>query len=98
MAGQGRYDDREYRKLRAAVRAKEEADDTPCSLCGGKIDWTAPTGDPMEWTYDHEQALANGGDLYGRGRGAHRRCNSRRGKGKPSRVIRRPKTTVDWYA
>ena len=92
------YNDHTYRKRRAALRRKEEQADTPCWLCGHPIDWTAPAGEPLAWTADHLEALANGGALLGEMRGAHHRCNSSRGKKKDARIVRKPKTSRNWYA
>lgn len=53
-----------------------------CWKCGDKIDMTLHYNDPMAWTADHVQSLANGGNPYDLAnlKPAHRSCNSKRGR------------------
>lgn len=89
-------DDRTYRSRAHALKAKVKAHDLPCWLCGMPIDTGLPWKDPMAFTADHVEALANGGALLGDLRPAHRACNSRRGKRAPTMRIAPPETSRSW--
>lgn len=75
-------DNREYRDLSNALRRKARREGSPCWICGHPIAWDAHWKDRMSFTYDHVDAVANGGSMRGAGRVAHRGCNSRRGNRK----------------
>lgn len=83
-----------YADLSRALRRKARRDDTPCWICGKPILWDADWRHPLSYTYDHEDAVANGGAMRGVGRPAHRSCNSRRGA--PRHTITPPRDTREW--
>lgn len=53
-----------------------------CWRCGEAIDMELPNNHPMQWTADHVQSMANGGEPLSLAnlRPAHRSCNSKRGR------------------
>ena len=87
-------DNKIYADLRTALRRKAKLNDWPCWICGKPIAWDADWKHPMSFTYDHEEAVAAGGDMRGTGRPAHRSCNSRRGA--PRRTITPPTDSREW--
>lgn len=88
-----RRDLRAYRRASERLKQQARTRGLPCWLCGQAIDFDADYREPLSFTADHVQALANGGPILGTLKPAHRRCNSRRGKG--DRVERTP-TTREW--
>ena len=69
----------------------------PCWICRQPIDTTLNWKHPMSFTYDHNVAIANGGDPRGDGRPAHRSCNSRRGDREDIfEVIEVSNRSMDW--
>jgi hypothetical protein len=71
------YGNRAFRRQAAALRRRTKREELPCAWCGGHIDTSLPATDPMSFTADHPDALANGGRLYGQQlEPMHRRCNS----------------------
>ncbi|WP_249933527.1 hypothetical protein [Mobiluncus mulieris] len=94
-----KYNDREYRRARAALRTRVRKLGIPCWICLRPIDVELPPNDPMGFTADHVHSLATGGDLLGQLLPAHRGCNARRGKGEyytKHRLPRRPKNSRQW--
>ena len=86
---------RNGRDLRAYRRkaAKLRRNSTTCWICGDAIDITLDHKDPMSWTADHLDPLANGGHALGEIKPAHRRCNSSRGaRPQPPQ----PRTSREW--
>lgn len=83
--------DKAFRDARARLKALPGSD--ICWQCGQKIDMTLPWNDPMEWTADHVQSIASGGDPYALSnlKPAHRSCNSKRG-----RAMREGKFSRNW--
>ena len=72
----------EYQRDRTEAYAQAEANDTPCELCGGLIDWQAPPRSRWARSFDHVLEVAvHGGQVAqaGPGRVVHVACNSRRG-------------------
>jgi 5-methylcytosine-specific restriction endonuclease McrA len=71
----GRWD-----KTVAAVKATMPA---VCWICAKDIDLSLHHHGPMSYTVDHVVPLSAGGDPYDLSnlRPAHKRCNSRKGKG-----------------
>lgn len=66
-----------YRRQSKALKRKTEMQGLVCAWCGGAIDTTLDHRDPMSFTMDHPQAIANGGSLTGQeGKPMHRRCNA----------------------
>jgi 5-methylcytosine-specific restriction endonuclease McrA len=80
----------QYKEIRAVLKSMPGGD--ICWRCGEKIDLNAPHNTPEEWTADHVQSLANGGDPYSihNLKPAHRSCNAKRGRAlldsQPSRL------------
>ncbi|WP_162000659.1 HNH endonuclease [Bifidobacterium tibiigranuli] len=71
------YGTRAFRRQAAVLRRRTKREDLPCAWCGGHIDTNLPATDPMSFTADHPDSLANGGRLYGQQlEPMHRRCNS----------------------
>lgn len=71
---------RAYRRAAAELKRRCAREGLCCSRCGLPIDTTLPATDPMSFTADHPEALANGGALVGQVLEAmHRRCNSSKG-------------------
>jgi hypothetical protein len=84
------------RKAKAAREASPN-----CWLCGEPIDLRLKYPHPMSATADHVKALANGGDLLGKMRPAHKVCNERRGNGEhktdqPKPGGRKPLRSREW--
>lgn len=66
---------RAFRRKAASLRRQEQA----CAWCGKPIDYTLPHTDPMSFTADHPEAVANGGHLYKQElQPMHRSCNSKK--------------------
>lgn len=56
---------------RAIARTKP-----PCGICGGEIDYTLKSPDPMSYEVDHVVPLARGGaDVLENKQASHRGCN-----------------------
>lgn len=56
---------------RAIARTKP-----PCGICGGDIDYSLRTPDPLSFEVDHVIAIVNGGtDTLDNKQASHRRCN-----------------------
>lgn len=89
-------DDRVYRQLSQALKARSRADNAPCSLCHEPIDYDLPYFDKWAFTADHVEELQHGGALYGELRPAHRYCNSKRSNGGLDTPLRPVKTTYTW--
>lgn len=92
---------RDYRWRKKAARERKRLEDNPdlavCSLCGLAIDMTLPPLNPGAFTLDHITPLAQGGDILGPTRPAHRGCNSsREGARKRSMGAKKPKTILEW--
>lgn len=48
----------------------------PCHICGGEINYTIPSPDPMSYEVDHVIPLARGGaDVLENKAASHRKCN-----------------------
>jgi 5-methylcytosine-specific restriction endonuclease McrA len=48
----------------------------PCGICGGEIDYTLRSPDPMSFEVDHVVPIARGGaDELANKQASHRRCN-----------------------
>lgn len=71
--------DREYVRRAHALKRRVARDNTPCWICGRRINTRLPANDPMSFTADHFHQLKDGGKLLGKLLPAHRSCNSRRG-------------------
>lgn len=95
MPAKGR-DNKAYRDLSNALKRRGKRDNLPCWICGHTIDYNLPWKHPMSYTYDHIQAVANGGAMRGQGRPAHRSCNSRRGAARETTTVSKPITTREW--
>lgn len=95
MPVQGR-DNKIYRDLSDALRRRGKKLGLPCWICGMPIDYNLDWRHRMSYTYDHIDAIGNGGNMRGEGRPAHRGCNSRRGAQR-STPPPKPVTTRDWY-
>ena len=74
-------DKRSYRRRAARLRRTSVI----CWLCGEAIDTDLPPHHARSWTADHVDPLANGGDVDGLIRPAHRDCNASKGNGAPRR-------------
>lgn len=98
MSGQGRYNDRRYRRMVDALRSEVEKRNLPCWLCGYPIDTDLHWKEPMSFTADHLEPISVGGNLYGKLLPAHRACNSKRGNRKANHrpTISPPKTSRIW--
>lgn len=94
MPSKQRPNYRSYKDLAEALKRKGKRESLPCWICGHAIDYELHWKHPMSYTYDHEDAYANGGAIRGRGRPAHRSCNSRRGAG---REVKRVEATNVGY-
>ena len=74
-----------YRRKRAALRRRVERENLPCGWnsiwgCGEPFDLSLEYPDPMSFTADHPNALANGGHLVKQDlTPLHMRCNSMTG-------------------
>ena len=92
-------DNKQYRDLSDALKRKGKRLGLACWLCGHAIDYDLPWKHPMSYTYDHVDAVGNGGDMRGEGQPAHRSCNSRRGNGSGTRKTppSTPQPTRQWY-
>ena len=92
-------DNKQYADLRDALRRKGRRLNLPCWICGHDIDYDLHWKHPMSYTYDHEDAVSNGGAMRGTGQPAHRSCNSRRGNGAnaPKSPPSTPQPTRQWY-
>lgn len=87
---------RKYRNARDRFRAKCEALQINCHLCGGGIDYSLPGGEPNAFELDHFYARATHPHLTddaANWRASHSDCNRARGSkpvrttlGNPSRV------------
>lgn len=98
MAGVQRLDEwdpkrgrggRPWARIKKLIYAREI-----CWLCGKPVDYTVPARSPMAPSVDHRDPLSLGGhptDLQGLEL-AHYGCNSRRGKGRPSATVYRPRS------
>ena len=82
-----------YADKAKALRRKAQRHNWPCWICGQPIDWQAPAGTKQSYTYDHIQAVANGGKIRGEGRPAHHSCNSRRGN---TRTVTAEHSPLNW--
>ena len=80
MAGQrNSYGHRAFRRQAKALRNRVATEQLPCAWCGQPIDLALPARDPMSFTADHPQAIAQGGRLAGQQLSPmHRRCNSQK--------------------
>ncbi|MFD8117037.1 HNH endonuclease [Streptomyces microflavus] len=87
---------RDGRRWRETVAIARREFPPVCYLCGLLIDMTLHHNDPMSWTIEHKQSLAEGGDPYDLANlaPAHRRCNSI--KGAHNRPVTPPKTSRKW--
>lgn len=88
---------REYRRLRAELKAQWQATNAPC-ICGHQhIDWDAPPGDPDSFELDHTISRKNRPDLAldpANMRPSALRCNRSKGAGTATPTI--GDTTEDW--
>lgn len=75
----GRYGDRRYRAMRAALRDRVAREHLPCAVCHEPIDIELPAPHPRSFSADHVTELAAGGDLHGELAPTHLGCNSSRG-------------------
>lgn len=68
---------RAYRRAQATLKRRTRDERLPCAWCGESIDTSLPDTDPLAFTADHPDALANGGRLAGQQLAPmHRRCNA----------------------
>jgi len=83
----------EYARRMVSDQLKAMPGSDICWKCGKKIDMTIKDhNDPMAWTMDHVQSLANGGShTLQNARPAHRSCNSARG-----RALQNQRASRDW--
>ena len=66
--------------VRDRHRAQLRRGSPPCWLCGGAIDYSLPSTDPMGYVVDHVVPLARGGaDTLANKKPAHRTCNRAKG-------------------
>lgn len=73
------------------------ADQPPCHICGGPIDYQAHHYDPYSFTVDHITPLHKGGpDTLDNKAAAHRACNRNKSDKVPSDSIF--VTSRDWVA
>lgn len=89
--------DTTYVKRREALKRQCRKINAPCWLCGEPIDYNADWKDPLSFTADHVDPIANGGHMLGELKPAHRSCNSRRGKRPPQVPLEKPTVSTDWY-
>ena len=67
---------RAYRRKQARLKREQR----PCGWCGKPIDYALHHNDPMSFTADHPEAIANGGHLYAQEMvPMHRKCNASKG-------------------
>jgi 5-methylcytosine-specific restriction endonuclease McrA len=76
MAHRTRTEDPLYRKNRADLRRKR----LPCWLCGKPIRYDLKAPEPLSFSADHVDPVANGGHNHGELRAAHLGCNKQRGR------------------
>lgn len=88
--------DREYRAMSNALKKETAKHNLVCWICGRPIDTSLHWKEPMSFTADHYEPLANGGALYGKLYPAHRACNSRRGNRSKVKIVRPPVTSRRW--
>lgn len=86
MPGKGRNTDRRRQNSKPLQRAIKELKASEeggiCCFCGGEIDRSLPPSEynsPGYWTANHTVPLAEGGDVLGEIKPAHKGCNSRHG-------------------
>lgn len=86
-----RTNSHQWREVVAQLKALPGSD--ICWKCGEKIPSDVPHNDPMQWTADHVQSMANGGNAIDLAnlRPAHRSCNSKRG-----RALQNQKASRNW--
>lgn len=72
---------RPYRRLKQHIARTQKI----CWLCGTAIDDTLQSPHPYSRSLDHVTPISMGGNILdpNNARAAHRRCNQRRGTGKP---------------
>lgn len=90
--------DQAYVRKREALRRQARKNDTPCHICGHRIDYDLPWKHPQSFTADHIDPVAKGGSMTGQLAPAHRACNSRRGT-KDIGALKRakqPRTSREW--
>lgn len=77
---QARNNSGSWREIVAQLKARPGSD--ICWICGEKIPTDVPNNDPMQWTADHVQSMASGGEALNLAnlRAAHRKCNSKKGR------------------
>ncbi|WP_231632637.1 HNH endonuclease [Gordonia sp. HS-NH1] len=87
--------DRVYRKMRARYRAKCEAVQAPCWICGQPISYRADSPDP--WELDHYHPRSRRPDLAiepANARPSHSSCNRSRGNADVRPTLGQP--SEDW--
>lgn len=71
---------RAYRRKQGQLKRRTARDGLVCTWCGEPIDTALPYTDPMSFTADHPEAVANGGHLVRQEiTPMHRRCNAAKG-------------------
>lgn len=68
-----------YRRKAQQLKHRVAKYGIPCAWCGHPIDTALPWADPLAFTADHVQAIANGGALLGELQPVHRKCNAQKG-------------------
>ena len=72
-----------WRKLRLQCFKRDKANDNPCWICGGRIDYNAkPSSTPESWEPDHRHSVNTHPELAEVPENvlpSHKRCNRARG-------------------
>ena len=79
---------RAYRKARERFKNEGRANDEPCWICGGAIDYDAEPRTPYSHTLDHVYTATKHPEYFhdeGNWRHAHASCNSRSGEANMTR-------------
>lgn len=90
-----------YRRLWASVRSKGD----PCWICGGEIDYSLPSGDPMSFSLDHYHPVSRWAEFgYAtpgvceldpdNARAAHLVHNQSRGNRMPGELVARERASL----
>jgi hypothetical protein len=89
---------RQYRQMRAELKAHWSEINAPCALCGqATIDWQAPANQPDSFELDHRLARKPRPDLAldpANMQPSHFRCNRGKGAGNTRPTI--GENTEDW--
>lgn len=90
---------RRARSYRLNIRRQHEAEQRPCCKCRQPIDYQLTHPNPMAWTWEHLDPIADGGPALApadRLDAAHQRCNSADGARRSANRRRIGTTTKDW--